>query len=114
MYATQKYSARDRVETAQHWARQYPTRVAVIVSSPVWRFYCFKCLLVPRDMTVRQCVSIIHRQWNYKFASTVQSLMMRPVHGAKELISLDCTMDALAQTILGRDGLLYVTVHPVL
>lgn len=113
MYATQKYSAQDRVSTAQEWARKYPSRVSVIISSPHWKFYCFKCLLVPTDMTVRELGTTVHHNWLHKFPKGTTHLLFQVAPQKTNSVPLPPTQTLadIVATSLAPDGFLYLTVH---
>lgn len=80
MFATRKYTARDRIETAREFAHKYPDRVAVLVDSPHWRFFSFKCLLVPKNCTVSVLTDVICDKWSYKFKQSNPRLILYPHH----------------------------------
>jgi hypothetical protein len=118
MYATQIYSAQDRVATSQTWAHKYPDRVPTIISSPHWAFYAFKCMLIPHDMSVSEFCGTVHRTWARKFASNVTQILLKVAPGScshpdteSRPLAFIRTFDDLARNYLASDGFLYLTVH---
>lgn len=110
MYATQKYTATDRVAVAQEWSAKYPDRVAVVLSSPHWAFYCFKCMLVPKYMAVRELAETILKSWTSKFPSGTTHVLLKTPAVADPL-SPEWTIYETASKRLGPDGFLYLTAH---
>ena len=116
MYAAQKYSAQNRLETSREFARQYPDRVPTILSSPHWAFYTFKCCLLPKDMSIREFAEIAFANWKHKFPSGISSILLKVASGShlnKQSILLkdDDTFDSVATSWLSPDGFLYLTAH---
>lgn len=119
MYAAQKYSAQDRVNTSQEFSRKYPNRVPTVLSSPHWPFYSFKCLLVPIDITVRELCEVVFTNWKSKFPEGTTHVLLRVASGspgateaAKEgPLTPTRTCDDLSRHHLAPDGLLYLTAH---
>lgn len=117
MYAAQKYSADDRIATAQHWARTYPDRVPVILSSPHWSFHSFKCLLVPGTMDLKSLSTIVLTKWGRKFSKLPDRIVLDLAPGSCLLMPdmLDPTTSCahLSTQHASSDGLLYLTARVI-
>ena len=127
MYAAQKYSAEDRVAISQNFAVNYPDRVPLILSSPHWNFYSFKCMLVPQLITIRELCDVILKKWKRKFPTSVSHLLLKVASGSipqttddhtsidfdfeRDPLPASSTIQMIAQYALSSDGFLYVTAH---
>ena len=108
VYAQKKYSAQDRIETAQSWMREYPERVPVVIYSTHWPFYSFKCLLAELELTVEELVSTILKQWSHKFPPKTTNLILH-LYKHKSILQNDQTMEDLHHQLTAHsDGILYI------
>lgn len=127
MYATQKYNASDRLATSRAFARDYPDRVPIILSSPHWSFYSFRCMLAPLDITVRELSQIVLSNWTSKFPKHTTHVLLKVVPESvdkrRELdssLEFDFQHDPLPNSTplrlvnkhaIGADGFLWLSAH---
>ena len=117
MYATQKYSAEDRVKTSQEWAHEYPDRIPIIVSSSHWAFYKFRCMLVPQDMTIQELCTTMYHNWRTTFPKDTSHLYLKVAQGSSDSeivthsLTPTWTVHQVAQSSLSPDGFLYLVAH---
>ena len=126
MYAAQKYSAEDRVATSQEFASNYPDRIPIILSSPHWNFYSFKCMIVPQLITIRELCDTIMKNWKYKFPGNTSHILLKVATGSivqqaqpatidfdfeRDPLPSSSTIQMIAQHALSSDGFLWITAH---
>jgi hypothetical protein len=117
MYAAQKYSAEDRIATAQHWARAHPDRVPIVLSSPHWPFHSFKCLMAPGTLVLAELGEIVRNKWGYKFSTPPDRVILEVVPGSCPLppttIDPAVSCAALSKHHANSDGLLYLAARVI-
>ena len=110
MYAQKKYSAQNRIETAQEWLHKYPDRQPIVMSSPHWHFYEFKCLLVPRTMTIESLCCLLYKKWKDTFPPNTHVILLT-VGNTDQMVERSSTIGSVCTSHLHSDGLLYLSVR---
>lgn len=106
MFALQKYSLRNRLETTQYWRQNYSNRVAIVFDSSKWYFYKFRCLLVPESLTIQELTFIIKSRW-FPDSSIQLQAYQHPDRTTQNLIPTDIC-GTVQQNYQYPDGVLYL------